>query len=148
MASDLYEEDIVLWAEQQAERLRARIGGDNELDYENLAEEIDTVGRTEARGAESLTEVILAHLLKIEFIGPAETVNHWKVEVKAARRGLAKYLSPTLNKRIPERLQDIYADALGEVTDNYEPDPPLPEACPYSWAEVRDRDWFPVSRFH
>ena len=148
MASDLYEDDIVLWAEQQAERLRARAGRDNDLDYENLAEEIDTVGRTEARGAASLIEVILAHLLKIEFVGPSETVNHWKVEIRAARRGLAKYLSPTLNKRFAESLQDIYADAVGEVTDRYEPSEPLPEICPYSWAEVKDPDWFPGSRFH
>ena len=148
MASDLYEDDIVLWAEQQAERLRARATRDNDLDYENLAEEIDTVGRTEARGGKSLVRQILMHLLKIEFVGPVEPVNHWRAEVRAFRRDLDSYLSPTLNKRIGDSLQDIYEDARGAVTDSYEPEAQLPTDCPYSWTEVKDLDWFPFPRFH
>ena len=40
--SDLYEDDILLWSEHQAEALRRRAA--NEIDWENVAEEIESVG--------------------------------------------------------------------------------------------------------
>jgi hypothetical protein len=47
----LYDEDILLWSEQQADVIRrlARTRRDlpNELDVENVAEEIESVGRSE-----------------------------------------------------------------------------------------------------
>ncbi|MBV9249845.1 MAG: DUF29 family protein [Acetobacteraceae bacterium] len=56
--SDLYESDILIWAEHQAALLRRRAAGelvnDAELDWPNIAEEIEGVGRTELRAVESL----------------------------------------------------------------------------------------------
>ena len=43
--SDLYEDDILLWSEHQAEALRRRAA--NEIDWENVAEEIEAVGRSQ-----------------------------------------------------------------------------------------------------
>src|SRR5215470_15760572 len=45
--SDLYEDDILLWSEQQAELLRRRAA--NDLDWANLAEEIEDVGKSQLR---------------------------------------------------------------------------------------------------
>ena len=46
--SDLYDEDFILWTEQQATLLRRRADGDlvndAELHWRNLAEEIEAVG--------------------------------------------------------------------------------------------------------
>jgi hypothetical protein len=49
--SDLYEEDIVLWSTHQAELPRRRAAGelvnDAEMNWLNIAEEIESVGRAE-----------------------------------------------------------------------------------------------------
>ena len=50
--SDLYGDDIVLWCEQQADALRRRAA--DHLDWDNLAEEIEDLGRSELRTVESL----------------------------------------------------------------------------------------------
>ena len=46
--SDLYDTDVVLWSEQQADLLRRRALGslvnDGELDWTNIAEEIESLG--------------------------------------------------------------------------------------------------------
>ena len=64
---NLYERDFTAWAEAQVEALRKRSA--NEIDWENVAEEIESVGRSDTRAFNSLVEHILAHMLKIEFSG-------------------------------------------------------------------------------
>src|SRR5690349_8580779 len=63
----LYEEDFVLWTERQAEALRraARAGSNLPLDWENLAEEIESVGKRDRREVESYVRNILAHILTL-----------------------------------------------------------------------------------
>ena len=60
-----YEKDIVAWANEQASFIRA--GRFDLLDLENIAEEIEDVGKSEQRELESRMAVLLAHLLKWEF---------------------------------------------------------------------------------
>jgi hypothetical protein len=60
----LYDTDILLWSEQQAELLRQRSA--NALDWDNLAEEIAAVGRRELHAAESHLIQALLHDLKAE----------------------------------------------------------------------------------
>jgi hypothetical protein len=56
--SDLYDTDILLWSERQAELLRRSAAGervnDGELDWPNIVEEIADVGRSELRSCRSL----------------------------------------------------------------------------------------------
>src|SRR5437763_16114365 len=67
-AVQLYEEDFVRWTEQQSNALRAAAGlGTNlPLDWENLAEEIESLGRSLRHELRSRIAVILEHLLKLE----------------------------------------------------------------------------------
>src|ERR1035438_2138123 len=58
----LYEQDFVLWAEETARLLRA--GAFDDLDIENLAEEIESIGRKDRRELRSRLKVLLSHLLK------------------------------------------------------------------------------------
>ncbi|MBV9250584.1 MAG: DUF29 domain-containing protein [Acetobacteraceae bacterium] len=62
--SGLYDADVLLWSEQQAELLRRRAA--NALDWENLAEEIEDVGRSQLNAVESLLTQALLHYLKAE----------------------------------------------------------------------------------
>jgi len=45
--SDLYEADIAAWAEQRANALRRRAA--NDIDWENVAEEIESLARSDRR---------------------------------------------------------------------------------------------------
>ena len=67
-SSTLYDEDFFAWAKQQAEALRAasRAGSNLKLDWENLAEEIESLGRSQRHELRSRLGVVLAHLLKLK----------------------------------------------------------------------------------
>ena len=60
-----YDTDIVLWSEQQAELLRSR-AAQCAFDWDNLAEEIVDVGRSELRAVASHLAQALLHDLKAE----------------------------------------------------------------------------------
>jgi hypothetical protein len=148
MADDLYHDDYYAWTKSQAEALRAREAGENALDYDNLAEELEDLGRSEARACESQVENILTHLLKIAYEG-GPTAPHWAVEIMAFRRGLRRNLSPSLSARLPTGLADLYRDVRALMLARYavEGRPvALPETCPYTWEDVlgRGTEWTPA----
>ncbi len=149
MADDLYDRDYYAWTQTQAEALRARRSGDNTLDYENLAEEVETLGRSERRACESQIENILAHLLLIEHVG-GEAVAHWRHEVVGFRLELEADLTPTLSAALPRELDRLYDRALRRVSSKpgLTPVTAFPQACPYGWDDVvgRGADWIPTPR--
>lgn len=65
-AEQLYEEDFLRWTEEQAAALRRAKGSNLPLDWENLAEEIEDLGRSVRRELISQIRRILRHLLKLE----------------------------------------------------------------------------------
>src|SRR5947209_9695716 len=77
----LYDEDILLWSEQQAAVIR-RLGTTravpNDLDIENVAEEIESVGRSELAAVESFIRLILAHLIKLIVESGSDAESHWE----------------------------------------------------------------------
>lgn len=62
----LYDADIPLWSEQQASRLRRRAesADGSELDWANIAGEIESVGRSELHVVESHLVRALTRILK------------------------------------------------------------------------------------
>ena len=60
--SPLYDQDFFAWSRQQAELLRA--GDLARADIEHIAEEIESMGRTEKRELISRLTVLLLHLLE------------------------------------------------------------------------------------
>lgn len=81
--SSLYDDDIVTWAEQQAAAVRAlasRPDLSNALDWENVAEEIEGVGRSQIHAVESLLAQTLAHLLKRLSAPGASAGDRWREE--------------------------------------------------------------------
>jgi len=87
--SGLYDEDIVLWSERQGDLLRRRAAGelvnDAELDWPNIAEEIESMGRAEQDQLISRLSVLLAHLLKWRF-RPDRRGNSWRLTILEQRR--------------------------------------------------------------
>jgi hypothetical protein len=150
-ANDLYERDYVAWAEAQAAALRARGAGRNAIDYDNLAEEVADLGKSEIHACESQIVNIIEHLLKIEFVGPAQTLPHWKKEIRGFRRQLDRHLTRTIENRLRPRLARAFSDVVGDlvtgeflsssavVIDTIEDG--------YSWDQIVDHDWYPEPRY-
>lgn len=142
----LYDRDYVAWTEQQATALRARKGGENALDYDNLAEEIEDLGKAETRACASLIDRIIEHLLKIEFAGPSEAVGHWRKEVRAFRRDLARTVTPVIRNRLEPTLAQATEDVVkGLVDEGFLPPETLRDTLvpTYAWDQIVSPDWFP-----
>jgi hypothetical protein len=105
--SDLYDEDIVLWSERQGELPRRRAAGelvnDAEMDWPNIAEEIESMGRAEQDQLINRLAVLLAHLLKWRF-QPDRRGNSWRLTILEQRRRASRIVSRNLSLR--PRLDD------------------------------------------
>ena len=145
-AADLYDEDFYAWTQQQAEALRTHFQGDNRLDVEHLAEEVEDLGKSELHAVESFVENVIEHLLKLDYSGWVEARNHWRAEVRRvqdaassarSRRGSASRSRPSSMCSI-ERARRAAARSLHQR----EPDfvRRLPETCPYDWDAIWHRD--------
>lgn len=103
----LYDEDIFAWSEQQAAALRqlARTPGrlPNDLDLEQVAEEIEDLGRSERHAAESSLRLILVHLLEIAIVPDAPVARHWRSEIVTFHIEFLSRLTPAMAGRIDLR---------------------------------------------
>jgi hypothetical protein len=81
----LYDEDFVRWTEEQAAALRQAKGSNLPLDWENLAEEIESLGRSDWRELRSQVTGFLRHLLKLEALHAAEPGADWRSTIREAR---------------------------------------------------------------
>ena len=64
----LYDQDLVLWSEEQARELRAaaNAGWNAPIDWENVAEEIESLGRSERHALASHLAIVIEHLMKLQ----------------------------------------------------------------------------------
>jgi hypothetical protein len=119
-----YDDDFVVWSERQAELLRRRAAGelvnDAEIDWPNVAEEIESVGRSERRELRSRLTRLLQHLLKWRY-QPDHRSRSWRTTISGQRRDLEALLkdSPSLRATLADALTDAYpaarADAMTET---------------------------------
>lgn len=115
----LYEQDFVAWCEDTAAKLRNR---DLEnLDFENLIEEIESLGKSDRRELRNRLMVLLAHILKRMYINSPENFAGWEVTIVEQRKQLKGLLkdSPSLKPYLREILAEVYADALDIVAPEY-----------------------------
>jgi hypothetical protein len=139
----LYDSDIVAWAKEQAELLRA--GRVDQLDLEHLAEEIEDVGKSEQRELASRMAVLLVHLLKWQF-QPERRGASWETTIRTQRASIERRLrrapSLTASLRDPDWWADAWDDALDTATrETGIPD--LPRTCPWGLDRVLDCGWLP-----
>src|ERR1700747_1668910 len=92
----LYDEDFYAWTQQQAELLRRLPTISNELDIEHIAEEIEDLGRSDLRMAQSLCQHIIEHFLKLEYSGLRDPLDHWRDEIVAWRVQLEQVLTRSI----------------------------------------------------
>jgi len=142
--SDLYDADIILWSEHQSELLRRRAAGelvnDAELDWPNIAEEIEDVGSNRLHAVESLLVQALRHMLKADAWPLSRDAPSWRADAIDFRRQARRRFVPSMRQRID--VAGLYADALAAVPDAMDGQPPLPlpEACSVTLDELLGED--------
>src|SRR5476651_1094208 len=138
--SDLYEDDILLWSERQADLLRRHAAGeranDVALDWPNIIEEIESVGNEQLHAVESLLLRALIHRLKAEAWPDSRDVPHWRAEERTFRNQARRRFAPSMRQRLD--VPGIYADALRGLPDTSDGVVPLPvpPACPFTLDEL------------
>ena len=100
--NELYDRDFVLWTEEQAAALRRAKDSNLPLDWENLAEEIESLGRSDRRALTSQIRRILHHLLKLEVSPAVDPQAGWRSTIYDARAQIKEILeeSPSLRHRV------------------------------------------------
>jgi len=136
-----YDTDFYQWTQQQADLLRQ--GALSALDRENLAEEIESMGKSGQRAVESYLRNILLHLLKWQY-QPERRSNSWRLSIRDGRHQVAKRLreSPSLKPKMADMAADEYP-LVREYAAN-ETGLPLvtfPEQCPLTVEEITGDYW-------
>jgi hypothetical protein len=139
----LHDSDFYAWSLEQAALLRAgRVG---EADLAAIAEEIESMGKTEKRELVSRLTVLLLHLLKWQ-LQPAGRGNSWRLSIANARDEIADLLAdnPSLKSVLDEVIASAYRYARRKAaieTDMAEE--AFPAQCPWSFAQVMDAGFWP-----
>ena len=144
-AADLYDEDFYAWTQQQAEALRTHFQGDNRLDVEHLAEEVEDLGKSDLHAVESFVENVIEHLLKLDYSGWVEGRNHWRAEVDAFRGSIERKITPRIRQQVETELDALYQRARRAAARSLHQREPdfvrrLPKLCPYDWGTIWHRD--------
>lgn len=135
-----YEKDFYSWALEQGALVRA--GQLNEIDLENIAEEIESLGREQFSKLASFYRIILLHILKWDH-QPSKRTPSWAGSIAVHRAGAEDVLedNPGLKNRIDEAFARGYRVArLQAAKETGLPLRRFPSECPYSHQEMMERD--------
>jgi len=137
---ELYDADVFEWSQHQSSLLRRRAAGElvneAELDWPNIAEEIDSVGRDQLHAVESFLVQALAHDLKAEAWPLSGYVAGWRAEARRFRDDAAARYTPSMRQRLD--LAKLYRRALRAIPDQVDGEPslPAPATCPVTLDEL------------
>lgn len=150
MATQLYESDFYEWTQRQAAALRKMAAErvNSELDLENLAEEIESVGGSDKKEVKNRLTTVLEHMLKIAYSPAYEPLNGWRGTVRVQRRDLLATLeqSPSLRRVVREEFDRCYCDAAEDARLSHIDLSlaPIPSTSPFDLEEqVLDPEWLP-----
>ncbi len=133
---DLYEKDFYAWTQKQAALLRA--GKLSEIDIAHLAEEIDSMGRSEKRELISRLTILLLHLLKWDY-QPERRGTSWEATIAVQRDDIADLLTDNSSLRagLDAALGAAYRKAvLMAVAETGLARGRFPQVCPWGVGEL------------
>lgn len=142
----LYELDFNLWLEETATLLKERQV--QQLDYDNLIEEIESMGRSEKNALESNLEQLLMHLLKWKYQQNKRS-NSWQYSITehCLRLNKAFKKSPSLKGYFKEVFEECYQNSrlLASKDTGLNKDI-FPVTCPFSKEEILNPEYLPEDK--
>jgi predicted YcjX-like family ATPase len=143
----LYEKDFAAWIKDQAAKLRRR--AHNEIDWENVAEEIESLGRSERREIQRRLELLIHHLLEWQF-QPGRRSESWRVTIGEQRRwvpGIIKE-SPSLKSHPKKVFKEAYAEGRRQAINETGLSPKFfPTEPPFTVSQALDDEFWPGEPF-
>lgn len=138
-----YDDDFFAWTQEQARLLRA--GELTDVDAENLAEEIESMGSSDRREIRNRLVVLLTHLLKWEY-QPSHRSTGWRGTIVEQRQQIDQVVddSPSLRSVAPEYLEKAFERARRVAAAETDlPDTVFPSTCPYTSEQILSEDFLP-----
>ena len=92
-----YDDDILIWSERQGELLRRLAAGErvnDQIDWENVVEEVESVGREQLHAIQSLLMQALVHMLKADAWPLARDAPSWRADAVGFRAQAANRYVP------------------------------------------------------
>jgi hypothetical protein len=142
-ALSLYEADYLGWLEATANALKRKDYG--AIDWENMLEEIEDMGRRERQSLKSNLVILLLHLLKWQF-QPDKQSNSWNASIVEHRQRLQDSLeeSPSLKPYLDTILIKAYGNAVERAAaETGLPEATFPKDCPYGISQIMAKGFLP-----
>jgi hypothetical protein len=131
--TQLYDTDFYIWTQEMAQRLRERDVA--ALDWENIAEEIESMGKRDYRGLENRMRVLLIHLLKWRYQDEKRS-RSWRSTIQTQRDRIELILrdSPSFRRRIVADMNEAYSLAVVRASiETTIPEKNFPTECPWTF---------------
>lgn len=141
--ASLYEADYLSWIEATAAALKRQNYG--AIDWENVVEEIEDMGRRERQSLKSNLVILLLHLLKWQF-QPNQRSNSWKASIIEHRQRLEDSVeaSPSLKPYLATLLAKAYSNAVERAAaETGLPEADFPQDCPYTVSQIMSKGFLP-----
>jgi len=141
--AQLYETDFYGWIQNQAGVLRA--GNLANLDYDNLIEEIESMGKSLQRELISRLEVLFSHLLKWQF-QPKLKGASWELTIGEQREKIVDLISdnPSLKSKIGDCVERGYKyGKRAAMKETGIDQSTFPTHCPWTFEQAMDMDFWP-----
>ncbi len=143
--AELYEQDFYAWTQTTAALIRA--GKWYDLDPEALAEEVESLGKSQQRELARRLDVLVMHLLKWRYQPSRRQEGHsWRSTIRTQRRELRRLLqqNPSLVPQAAPVIAEGYEDARLEASDETGlPLATFPPTCPWQTEQVLDAEFWP-----
>lgn len=139
----LYEEDFYLWIETTVKFLKERQF--SEVDFDNLIEEIESMGKSDKSALRSNLIIVMMHLLKYKYQNEKRS-NSWLVTIFEHRRRLKETFedSPSLKPYFLEVFDKCYKNAQKQAAlETGLPMNTFPNESPFTPEEALDSEYLP-----
>lgn len=138
-----YEQDVYAWAMHTAKLLREK--KIDEIDFEHVAEEIESMGSSQRRELMNRLIILIMHLLKWQFQSVKRS-NSWTRTIINQRIAIQLLLqdSPSLRNGLEDRLDDAYEIAIFKAEKETGLDKKFfPKSCPFTIEQIFNQNFFP-----
>ena len=145
MPDGLYDSNILVWSQTQADLLRRLASGERvnaAIDWPNLIEEVEDVGRSELASCKILLRQALTHILKARAWPNSRSAGHWRAETVGFLADAADRFSPSMRQNI--EVQHLYDQALGAVRMHSDDSGELltqPGVCPFTLDQLLAKEF-------
>ncbi len=112
------------------------------MDWDNLLDEIDDMGKSQKRSLESYLELLIAHILKLQYWHSERKRNykHWKVEVVNFRNRINRLLKQ--NPSFKKYMAEVYPGVFADVVESWQIEFDIPEDNFVELKQIMEQDYF------